>query len=164
MKRKCKVCDKDKLEDDFYNNGYKVCKDCVRQRVREREEKLRKDPKWVEREKSRHRDKYHRLNYKDKHKPTPEEKKKLIDKYWAKFPEKRKAHISSQRIIKKGFEKHHWSYNKEHFKDLFWFNTKQHNYIHRYLVYDQEFKMYRTFDGELLDTREKHELFIYKLF
>ncbi|MCX6262749.1 MAG: hypothetical protein NTY95_18260, partial [Bacteroidia bacterium] len=45
-------------------------------------------------------EKYYRLNYKEKHKPTVESKKKAIDNYRNKYPEKYVAKIKSQYIKK----------------------------------------------------------------
>ena len=60
-----------------------------------------------------------------------------------------------------GAEKHHWSYNDEHFKDVIWLSKKEHNKAHRFIVYDQERKMYRNcFTNVLLDTKQSHETFI----
>jgi hypothetical protein len=58
-------------------------------------------------------------------------------------------------------EKHHWSYNEEHASDIIWLTKKHHNKAHRFIVYDQERKMYRRYDNNiLLDTKETHEKFI----
>lgn len=57
---------------------------------------------------------------------------------------------------KEGFELHHWSYNKEHAKDVIELSVADHYFIHRYIIYDQERMMYRTRDGILIDTKEKH--------
>ncbi len=86
-----------------------------------------------------------------------------MDKYKSIYPEKTiaKYHI---RYADKPFndaEAHHWSYNEEHYKDVIWLNQKQHMKSHRFIVYDQERKMYRRCDNnELLDTKEVHEKFI----
>jgi hypothetical protein len=123
-----------------------------------------KDPSFVEKELARHREKYHRLNYKDKHKPTYEQKKKVIDTYNDKYPEKVKARSATSRLKakKKGNHLHHWSYNDEHLKDVIEITEKKHNLIHRFMNYDQEKKMYRATRDEkqLLDTKEKHIAYI----
>lgn len=85
------------------------CKACAKKDVRKREEELKKDPDWVEQEKTRHREKYHRLDYKEKHKPTPEMKRQAIKNYNEKYPEKLAAKSQSQHIeCEEGKEKHHW--------------------------------------------------------
>lgn len=93
-----------------------------------------------------------------KRKKDPVINKKALERYSNKFPEKRKAKLAAIHInTLRGEEKHHWSYNKEKFLDVFILTKKDHSFIHRYLVYDQLLKLYRTKDGTLLDTREKAE-------
>lgn len=139
------------------------CKDCTKKDTDEREKELRKNPEWVEKEKARARDKYYRLGYKDKHKPTKEEKKTAMDRYMKKYPEKQKAanRTSHMKPKTKGNQLHHWSYNEPHFKDVIELSPKDHAKAHRFMVYDPERKMYRRSDtNELLDTRERHEAYI----
>mgnify|MGYP003402966832 CR=1 FL=1 len=117
------------------------------------------DPEWHEKEKARHRDKYYRLGYKEKHKPTPEEKAIAIAKYKANFPEKYKARLAAQhkKPATSGNELHHWSYNEEHWKDLIELAPADHYLLHRHIIYDQERMMYRDAKtGILLDTKESH--------
>ena len=87
---------------------------------------------------------------------------KNSDKYKAKFPEKEKAKSQSQSVKKlnPSNQKHHWSYNEEHWRDVIELSVKDHNTIHRYMKYDQEFFMYRTIEGILLDTKLQHQGFI----
>lgn len=60
-----------------------------------------------------------------------------------------------------GAERHHWNYNRDHYKDVIWLTKKHHMKAHRFIIYDQEQMKYRRFDtGELLDTKERHENFI----
>lgn len=116
------------------------------------------DPDWKEDERARGRDKYRRL-YTGTGKANP--KNNL--KYSKKFPEKKKAITMSGNMKKpfEGAEKHHWSYNEYHFKDVIWLIKKEHMKAHRFIMYDQERKMYRRVDTmELLDTKQKHELYI----
>ena len=164
----CFACNKSKVLTEYYKHpqmgdGHlNKCKDCVKKAVADRLNYKMKDPEFREKEKARHRGKYHRLGYKDKHKPTPEQKKIIMDRYKAKYPEKVKAKNFTQHIKKSNpkHELHHWSYNEEHYKDVIELSVKNHNLIHRYLEYDQEFKVYRDFTGLLLDTKEKHLDFI----
>lgn len=58
-------------------------------------------------------------------------------------------------------QKHHWSYNKEHAKDVIFLSKADHYKAHRFIIYDQERMMYRRCDTlELLDTKESHLEFI----
>lgn len=139
------------------------CKECTKKDVDEREKKLRKNPEWVEKEKIRSRDKYKRLYSDGRHRPSTEKKKEIMERYSNKYPEKIEAHRKSQRLRKDGFEKHHWNYSEGFELDIIWMTNKEHNYLHRYIQYDQDQMMYRcTRDvGEfkpldLLDTKYRH--------
>lgn len=103
------------------------------------------------RKKNRNREKYHRLNYKDKE-VSYEVRKKRRENYITNYPEKYKAKIASQRLPKEqGCELHHWSYNEEHYKDVLELSISDHNLLHRFIVYDQEIKMYRDLNGNVLN-------------
>jgi hypothetical protein len=161
-KKVCFKCGVEKSLDEYYTHPQMAdghlnkCKECTRKDVRERESELLQDPEWHEKEKKRARDKYFRLGYKDKHKPTYEEKKEQMKKYKEKYPEKTIAKNNSQHVeCPEGMHRHHWSYNKEHWKDVIILSEMNHNKFHRYTKYDQERYMYRGLDGVLIDTREK---------
>jgi len=134
------------------------CKDCTKKDVDIREKELRStNPSWVEKEKVRAREKYRRLNYKDIHKPTSEEKRRSMDAYKNKYPEKFFSKKNQPKPVVKGNEMHHWSYNVEHRNDTIELPVIEHAKLHRYFVYDQERRMYRRIDtNELLDTKEAH--------
>ncbi len=175
MKEITKVCFKcftEKPLSDYYKHkqmgdGHlNKCKECTKKDSKNQEEINSKDPKWLEKEHARHREKYHRLGYKDLHKPSKEEKALNNKKHRAKYPEKYEAKLYSQRIdrIIDTNERHHWSYNKIHYKDIIELSVKEHNKAHIYIVYDQERFMYRRYDNnELLDTKEKHLEFILEM-
>lgn len=166
--KKCFKCSEVKVITDFYphkqmGDGYlNKCILCAKNDEKLRQKKLRENPEYVERERKRGRDKYYRLNYKER-KIDPKLKKKTMEKYIHNYPEKRiiKKYMSSLKPLIKGNNLHHWSYNLEHAKDVIELSIKDHNKAHRFLVYDQEYFMYRRNDTmELLDTREKHENYI----
>jgi len=160
--KKCFKCHAELPLSEFYKHPMMAdgrlgkCKLCTRKDTRDRTSELLKDPSWVEKEQERHRNKYHRLGYKEKHKPTSEQKAKIMNTYKAKYPEKNAARCAVRGIKAKGYHRHHWSYNDEHFKDVVLLNEKDHAKAHRYLVYDQSYKKYRTKEGALLETKEQH--------
>jgi hypothetical protein len=139
------------------------CKECTKKDSKLRETELRKDVLFVESEKKRSREKYHRLNYKEKHKPTKENKRLIMERYNNKYPEKKNAR-SAMKGLKaqtKGNHLHHWSYKEEHFKDVIEVTEKLHNVIHREMTYCKDKKLYISkLNGELLDTKDKHIAFI----
>jgi hypothetical protein len=157
----CRKCKENKEIEMFYvhnrmaDGRLNICIDCTKKRIAEREEKLRLNPEWLEKEKARGRDKYHRLGCK---KPTYEMKKKAMEKYKQKYPEKyiARSFASNLKPTIKGNHLHHWSYNVEHAKDVIELSEVEHNTLHRFIIYDQERMMYRKLDGELLDTKELH--------
>lgn len=162
--KKCISCELELPLDNFYTHkqmkdGHiNKCKECVKLYSKEREKSLRKDPEWVLKEQNRQRLKYHSLGYKDTNKPTNEQKKLIISRYNRKFPEKALARKYTEIYLTKidGYNLHHWSYNQEDWLDVIELTVKEHHFLHRYIIYDQERMMYRTLTGVLLDTKEKH--------
>ena len=168
-KKKCFKCFLEKPLSEYYKHKQMLdghlnkCKDCTKKDVKDRESKMMEDPDWVEKEKKRAREKYHRLGYKDIHKPSTEKQKKYSKDHIERYPEKRRAKIKVNNNLKsnKGYNLHHWSYNEKHYLDVIELSIKDHSKAHRFIIYDQERMMYRRCDNqELLDTREKHEEYI----
>lgn len=140
------------------------CKDCTKNDTKQQTEINISTPEGLEKERERHRDKYHRLGYKDIHKPSPEAKRAATVKHREKYPEKYKAKCATANMLReKGKHLHHWSYNKEHWKDCFEISVEEHGKVHRFLVYDKKSFYYRNLEGNLLDTKEKHENYIKQL-
>ena len=164
--KKCFKCNETKPYADFYKHKQMgdghlgKCKECTKNDTKKDYSKNIQNPEWHEKEQTRGREKYYRLGNK---KPTKEAKEKAMQNYYNLFPEKYKAKCMSCKITADfiGAEKHHWSYNEEHYKDIISLTKKDHMKAHRFIIYDQEQRMYRRFDtNELLDTKESHNKFI----
>ena len=165
----CFKCNIEKPLTEYYKHKQMTdghlnkCKDCTKSDTKNASEKNLSTPENKLKEQARQREKYHRLKYREKHKPTKEMSIKAMNNYRIKFPEKYKAKIKSQRMIKPfvNAEAHHWSYNILDAKDVIWLSKKDHSTAHRFIVYDQERMMYRRCDTlVLLDTKESHEEWI----
>lgn len=161
--KKCRVCNIEKSESKFEGsiNGKTTnrCKSCKNEKTREQYRLKMLIPENREKEKQRGRENYYRL---EKRKDTYNRNSQL--KWKSKYPEKLAASIKSRNLVRKikGSHFHHWSYNEEHYKDVIELSVKDHNIVHRHIIYDQERKMYRVavsfglWDaGTLLDTKER---------
>jgi len=130
------------------------CIECAKKDSNDRFLEKLKDPNWKEKE-----DRRNRVRKRGKKRTR---KPEYTRDYFEKFPEKRKATSAANKLFcPVGFDRHHWSYNLEHYTDVINLSKKDHSKAHRFLVYDSERKMYRRFDNNvLLDTKKDHLNFI----
>ena len=153
--KECIKCGLKKPITHFYKHkgmgdGYlNKCKDCVKSYSKESYHDNKKSDEWYSKELNRQR-----IKNRDSDK---------LKKYYLRYPEKYEAKLAAQYMLPPvaEYERHHWSYNAIHYKDVIWLSKKNHAKAHRFIIYDQERRLYRKCDnGELLDTRELHESFI----
>lgn len=164
--KECFKCNTVKPLSEFYKHDKMgdghlgKCKDCTKRDSHLNLKNKLKDPEWAWKEKERHRKKT--IKYRDD--GRAKKYKKLNQTQGVK---KRACNKSSRiKVSIKGNQKHHWSYNEEHWKDIIEVTKENHYKIHRYTVYDPERLMFRTLHGVLLDTREsaiKYYDYIYSL-
>lgn len=158
--KQCTTCQSEKPLSEFSKVGrnsdkYKnSCKSCTAAKAREYRKAKRLDPEWVNKERKRGREKYIRLEYKarqkewDKNKPWKQSSTlKNLSRYFK---------------VAKGQELHHWSYNKEHLKDVYLMSPSQHAQAHLLIEFDPKEWKYKTPEGVLLDTKKQHHEYLTK--
>lgn len=167
--KKCIKCNNIKSLDQYYrhiqmSDGHlNKCKECTKLDSLKRYNTIISDPEHLEKERKRHRLKYHRL-----HDKWNKSNKDHREKWNKKFPEKIKAKNICRKVpMDDGYQRHHWSYNKEHLINVIKVKSSEHKFYHRFLNYDQKQMMYRTiceFDGFpaglLLDSKEIHIMYM----
>lgn len=156
--KKCYRCGLEKPLTDYYllksmaDGHLNKCKDCVKECAKIALQIKISTPEGLEKERARHRDKYQRLNYKDKQKEWDK------DKSWKNTSAYK--NLNRNNNIPKGFEIHHWNYNIEYLKDFFILPIKQHKLAHKFLILDIEKRIFKDLDGSYLLTRKSHEAYL----
>lgn len=118
------------------------CKECTKRDVHEKYMDNSQKEEWVEKERERGREKYHRLGYKDVYKRNHPETSNV------------KRNLRKLIYVPSTCEIHHWNYNLLY--DVFILDKRIHSRFHKKVLFDEESKCF-LYNGELLDTKEKHE-------
>ena len=154
MEKRCFKCEEIKPLSEYYKHtqmrdGHlNKCKKCAKKDVNNRHHKLSESIEWVDKERVRHREKYHRLGYKEMQKEWNKKRP------WSKNYIYKNLHRKFK--CEKGVELHHWNYNDDYLQDVIKLNVKDHKKLHMFIKIDYDLRMYRTLNGDLLDTKDKH--------
>lgn len=156
----CFKCKKEKPLNEFYKHDKMAdghvnkCKVCNKADVKKDYYRKIESTEFIESERIRGREKYHRLNYKDRQIQLNKNKDwKQSSKY---------KNLSKKLNIPKGFELHHWSYNEKDLEDVTIMKTKQHRQAHTILTLDLNAKMFKTKTNVLLKTKKQHLSYLLK--
>ena len=156
--KKCFKCGIEKELSEFYvhpqmGDGHlNKCKDCTKNDVKKDYNEKSQSPEWMEKERSRGRDKYHRLGYVNNN-------KRRLSLFWDTNEYKGLRKWASKRIILTNHDElHHWNYNR--IKDFFVLEKRIHKKIHKLMKVDETTGLYTTNEGVLLDTKDRHFKFI----
>ena len=156
--KKCFKCGKEKELDEFYKHpqmgdGHlNKCKECAKKDVRKDYDRKANDSKWFEKERERGREKYHRLNYRERQYEINKSKPWKNSTYKG---------LHKKLSLNENESAHHWNYNL--IDDVIIMNKTDHRYIHRYILFDKVTLMFRTIEGILMDTKEYHLKYINSL-
>ncbi len=127
------------------------CKKCARSDSAKRESRIRSTPEGVESERKRHKEKYHRLKYKDRQKEWDS------DKPWKSTSEYRNLNRDIRRkgVDMKGKSAHHWCYNNDKLRSIFIISLNAHKKVHKHLVFIPDARIF-SFNGIPLTSKERH--------
>lgn len=155
----CFKCGLEKKITSFYTHkqmkdGHlNKCSDCTKKDSKSNHYNNSNNPLWVENERERAKEKYNRLNYKDKY--------KLLNK---NKPWKSKAvyknlrrNLSVKYNIPYEYELHHWSYVDSFLEDVVVMTKSDHRRWHSLIYLDIHTRVFKVkSSGQPLSTKMKH--------
>lgn len=161
IKKVCFKCNIEKNITEFYKHPQMAdghlnkCKTCNKKDSKVTYYKVTSTEEGLKKERERHREKYHRLNYKDKQKVWNK------NKPWTKSSVykglRKKYNLPSK------YELHHWNYNDDYLEDVIIMTVSEHKKLHQLIELDLEkkiFKIKKT--GKLLTSKLNHVCFIFE--
>lgn len=157
--KKCFKCNLEKKLDDFYKHPQmpdgrvNKCKECNKNDVRENYKVKALSEDFIIKERERSKDKYYRLNYKEKQKIWDSEKP------W-KNSVKYKGLRRKFKHVPRTHHLHHWNYNDDFLEDIIILERFNHRRAHNILKLDLINKIFVGLNGEILNTKEKHILYL----
>jgi hypothetical protein len=155
----CFKCNVEKNLEDFYKHNQmpdgrvNKCKECNKKDVRDNYKIKAQDINFIEKERERSKEKYHRLNYKEKQKTWDS------DKPW-KASYRIKNLRRKYKFVPASHHLHHWNYNDDFLEDIIILERFNHRRAHNFMKLDLEKRIYIGDEGQVLDTKEKHILYL----
>lgn len=149
--KRCFKCGEVKPLSEFYKHPQMAdghlnkCKECTKQDVKRDYDRKSQDEAWVEKERARGREKFHRLGYKS----AVFKKTKEMCPGAANINRK----LKQLGLYIKGKEAHHWNYNFP--RSVILLSRKAHHRIHTMLTVNYEDKYCYTLDGQRIETEEQ---------
>lgn len=157
----CKKCNIEKPISEFHiansakDGHFNSCKKCINEKTHNRIIELNKDPEYREKERLRAKERYRNID------PNVKKIKDNVYRYDNDFITR--VDVSNARksfSVPKGYQCHHWNYNVGFELDVIILAFRDHRKIHASILIDRELLIFRTKDGYLLDTKQKHEDYI----